>query len=129
MNILVVDDSLIVRTVLQNTLKTHPHSDSFTFFNAENGEIALNLLLQKHIDIVFLDWHMPVMTGEELVYKLRENKKFDKLRIIMATTEGGKDAVVKMAKKGVNGYLVKPFEDQAILKTFNTIYARVKSIS
>jgi len=126
MNILLVDDSLIIRSVLENTLKNHPDAGDFSFFSAENGQVAHTLLLQKNIDIMFLDWHMPLMTGEDLVYKLRENKKFNKLRIIMATTEGGKESVMKMAKKGINAYLIKPFDEEVILKTFNTIYARIK---
>lgn len=125
MNILLVDDSLIIRTVLQNMLSKHPHADSFTFFLAENGKLALDTLKKHAIDIMFLDWHMPVMTGEELVYKMRESKKFNKVRVIMATTEGGKEAVVKMAKKGVNGYLVKPFNHENVIKTFDSIYSRI----
>ena len=126
MNILLVDDSMIMRTILQNTLKKHDDADKFTFFTAENGLLALEVLKANDINIMFLDWNMPVMTGEELVYKMREEKKFNKIRIIMATTEGGKTQVIKMAKKGVNGYLVKPFNHKSVLKAFDTIYARMR---
>jgi len=125
MNILLVDDSLIIRTVLQNSLKRHPDANTFTFIMAENGKLALDILNKQSIDLIFLDWHMPVMTGEELMYKIREDKKFNKVRVIMATTEGGKHAVIKMAKKGVNGYLIKPFNKDSILKVFQTVYSRL----
>jgi len=124
-NILLVDDSVLARTKLESILSTHHDRNHFHFFTAENGLVALDILHKNSIDIIFLDWNMPVMSGEELVYKLREDKKYNKTRIIMATTEGGKDAVVKMAKKGVNGYLVKPFDADAVLKTFTAVSARL----
>lgn len=43
----------------------------------------------------------------------------------MATTEGSKTQVLKMAKKGINGYLVKPFNHDSILKTFDAVYSRM----
>jgi len=127
MNILLVDDSMIMRTILQNTLKKHDDADKFTFFTAANGLLGLDVLKAKDINIMFLDWNMPVMTGEELVYKMREDKKFNKVRIIMATTEGGKSQVIKMAKKGVNGYLVKPFDHNSVIKAFDAVYTRMRT--
>ena len=125
MNILIVDDSTIMRTVLKNTLSKHEDASKFTFFTAENGLLGLEVIKANEISIMFLDWNMPVMTGEELVHKLREDKAFNKVRIIMATTEGAKSQVIKMAKKGVNGYLVKPFNHDSVMKAFNAVYARI----
>ena len=71
---------------------------------------------------------MPNMNGEEVVEAVRANKAYQKTRIIMATTEGSKESVLKMIKKGAkgaNGYMVKPFNEEAIFKTLNTITARM----
>lgn len=68
---------------------------------------------------------MPNMNGEEVVEAVRANKAYKKTRIIMATTEGSKESVLKMIKKGANGYMVKPFNEEAIFKTLNTITARM----
>jgi two-component system chemotaxis response regulator CheY len=125
MNILIVDDSTIMRTVLKNTVSKHEDAKNFEFFTAENGKVGLEVLQQNKIDIMFLDWNMPVMTGDELVHKMREDKSFNKVRIIMATTEGAKQQVIKMAKKGVNGYLVKPFNHDSVMKAFDAVYARM----
>ena len=43
----------------------------------------------------------------------------------MATTEGSKSSVLKMIKKGANGYMVKPFQEESIFKTMDTITARM----
>ncbi len=125
MNILIVDDSTIMRTVLKNTISKHADAANFNFFTAENGLLGLEVLKANTINIMFLDWNMPIMTGEELVYKMREDKSLNKVRIIMATTEGAKSQVVKMAKKGVNGYLVKPFNHDSVMKAFDAVYSRI----
>ncbi len=125
MNILLVDDSTIMRTVLKNTLLRHEDAKNFEFFTAANGLLGLEILQNNNINIMFLDWNMPVMSGEELVHKMREDESLNKVRIIMATTEGAKSQVIKMAKKGVNGYLVKPFNDKSVMKAFNAVYARI----
>jgi len=129
MNILIVDDSKIVRRVLTNTVKRFfvapSWTDGCTIFEAEDGLVAMDQMKKNKIDIMLLDWNMPNMTGEEVVGAVRANKEWNKTRIIMATTEGGKENVLKMIKKGANGYMVKPFQEEAIFKTLETVTARM----
>lgn len=128
MNVLIVDDSKIVRRVLTNTIKRffkEPEYKELNIYEAEDGLEAMEQMKSKQIDIMLLDWNMPNMTGEEVVEAVRANKEWNKTRIIMATTEGSKASVLKMIKKGANGYMVKPFQEDAIFKTLNTITARM----
>ena len=128
MNVLIVDDSKIVRRVLNNTMKRYfkaPQWPVLNLFEAEDGNFAMQHMKNEKIDIVLLDWNMPNMNGEEVVDAIRANKEWNKTRIVMATTEGGKDNVLKMIKKGANGYMVKPFNEEAIFKTLDTITARM----
>ncbi len=66
----------------------------------------MEMMKNKKVDIMLLDWNMSNMTGEEVVEAVRANKEWNKTRIIMATTEGSKESVLKMIKKGANGYMV-----------------------
>ena len=128
MNVLIVDDSKIVRRVLSNTVTRYfksPQYKELKLFEAEDGVIAMEQMKKEKIDIMLLDWNMPNMTGEEVVGAVRANKEWNKTRIIMATTEGSKASVLKMIKKGANGYMVKPFNEEAIFKTLDTITARM----
>jgi len=128
MNLLIVDDSKIVRRVLTNTMKRYFEKSEFkelNLFEAEDGLIAMDVMKKEQIDIMLLDWNMPNMTGEEVVDAVRAKKEWNKTRIIMATTEGSKSSVLKMIKKGANGYMVKPFNEDAIFKTMDTITARM----
>jgi len=128
MNILIVDDSKIVRRVLTNTVtRFFNKSDwkEFNIYEAEDGNFAMEMMKKQKIDIMLLDWNMPNMTGEEVVEAVRANKEWNKTRIIMATTEGSKESVLKMIKKGANGYMVKPFQEDAIFNTLENITARM----
>lgn len=128
MNVLIVDDSKIVRRVLKNTMVRYfkePEWKELNIFEAEDGLEAMDIMKKEKVDIMLLDWNMPNMTGEEVVDAVRANKEWNKTRIIMATTEGSKASVLKMIKKGANGYMVKPFNEDAIFKTLNTITARM----
>ena len=129
MNVLIVDDSKIVRRVLTNTVERYFVAPKWVngcnILEAEDGLVAMKQMEKEQIDIMLLDWNMPNMTGEEVVEAVRANKEWNKTRIIMATTEGGKDSVLKMIKKGANGYMVKPFQQDAIFKTLDTVTARM----
>jgi len=128
MNLLIVDDSKIVRRVLTNTMKRYfkePDWKELNLFEAEDGLVAMEVMKKEKIDIMLLDWNMPNMTGEEVVITVRANKEWNKTRIVMATTEGSKASVLSMIKKGANGYMVKPFQEEAIFKTMDTITARM----
>jgi len=129
MNLLIVDDSKIVRRVLSNTMTRFfkpPEWSELNLFEAEDGNVAMEIMKKEKIDIMLLDWNMPNMTGPEVVEAVRANKEWNKTRIIMATTEGSKSSVLAMIKKGANGYMVKPFQEEAIFKTLKTITARMK---
>jgi len=128
MTVLIVDDSKIVRRVLSNTIPRYfkkPEWPTLTLLEAEDGLEAIEQMKNNEVDIMLLDWNMPNMNGEEVVDTVRANKAWNKTRIVMATTEGGKDSVLKMIKKGANGYMVKPFKEEAIFKTLDTITARM----
>ena len=66
------------------------------------------------INVLITDWNMPEMNGLDLVRKVRAEKKYENMPIIMVTTEGGKAEVITALKAGVNNYIVKPFTPQVL---------------
>ena len=128
MNVLIVDDSKMVRRILSNTMICYfkpPEFKELNIFQAEDGLEAMKVMKKEKIDIMFLDWNMPNMTGEEVVEVVRANKEWNKTRIVMATTEGSKASVLKMLKKGANGYILKPFKEEKIFTTLTNMTARM----
>ena len=80
--ILVVDDSVVIRKVLSDTLSKDP--DLEVVATASDGRIALAKISQLHPDVVTLDIEMPVMNGLETLAELR--KLYPKLPVIMFST-------------------------------------------
>jgi len=114
MKIMTVDDSSTMRMII--LFKKDLEKICINVLEAENGKDALEQL-EKHPDIklLFLDWNMPVMNGEEVVNNMVANGSIKKTKIVMATTEGEKSKVVKMIKLGTKGYLVKPFQPAKVI--------------
>lgn len=125
MKILIVDDSSTIRRVLTNVL-SRMFSDNVQFFEAENGQIALNILKDnRDITLIFLDFNMPVMNGEEFLSIVRSDKDLNAVRIIMCTTESQKSTVISIMKKGVSGYVVKPFTPDIVRKAILPLVSRL----
>lgn len=111
--ILVVDDSSVVRSVIGKTIKLAqiPVSD---IYYAENGKEALQILKDEWVDIVFADINMPVMTGVEMVDRMAEDGLLATVPVIIVSTEGSATRIEQLKKKGVKGYIRKPFTPEKI---------------
>src|SRR5579863_1731940 len=104
--ILVVDDSVVIRKVLSDTLSKDP--DLEVVATASDGRIALAKISQLHPDVVTLDVEMPVMNGLETLAELR--KLYPKLPVIMFSTltERGASATLDALSLGASDYATKP---------------------
>ena len=109
--ILFVEDSPTMRRIIANSLKRLGYTD---IIEAENGVDALDKIEGKTIDLLVTDWNMPEMNGADLVKNIRAMPKYGTLPIVMITTRGMKDDVMKAMKLGVNGYVIKPFTPEVL---------------
>jgi two-component system chemotaxis response regulator CheY len=130
--LLVVDDSATMRRIIKNTL-VKLGFDAKDIMEAADGMEAWELF-QKHkddVEVILTDWNMPNMNGLEFVKKVRDYevqngilgegpnmikdiKAGKGVKIVMITTEGGKESVIEAVKAGVNNYIVKPFTPQVL---------------
>lgn len=115
MKVLVVDDSRIMRNIVKNAMAQHPRLGEATCLEAGDGAEALRLIEAQKIDLLLLDWNMPMMNGIDLVKKLRAVPAHAKLPIIMITSEAAKYNVIEAIKAGVNDYLVKPVSERMLI--------------
>jgi two-component system, chemotaxis family, chemotaxis protein CheY len=126
MRILVVDDMMAMRARVINQLKSFGVTD---IEQAGNGEKAFEVLEQmrqnqKPINLVICDWNMPVMTGIDLLEKIRKDKFYSELLFIMVTAEGEKQQVIKALKSGVSDYIIKPFEQSVLEQKLAAVWSR-----
>ena len=112
LDILVVDDSVSVRRVLTNLLQNHGWRPTA----AKDGLEALEILQSgKLFDGVLLDMEMPRMDGYELLTTLRGQAAFADLPVVMLTSRAAEKHRRKAFDLGANDYLVKPYQDEALL--------------
>ena len=107
---LVVDDSDVIRKVARQIIS----SLNFDVHEAENGERALAHCLTKMPDVIFVDWHMPVMAGPEFIATLRKQPGGDRPMIIYCTTESDSIDIARAMTFGANDYLLKPYDRQGL---------------
>jgi two-component system chemotaxis response regulator CheY len=112
-NILIVDDSKTIRSVIKKTLDIAavPVGD---LYEAENGKEALEVMNSSWINLIFADINMPVMTGIEMIKKISENNMLDKTLEIIVSTEGSKTRIDDLLELGVRAYLRKPINPEEL---------------
>lgn len=105
-NVLVVDDSVVVRKIVTNVLGTDPALA--VVGTAANGQIALSKLLQVAPDVVTLDVEMPGMNGIETLREIR--RTHPRLPVIMFSTltERGAASTLDALSAGASDYVCKP---------------------
>lgn len=111
MRALIVDDSRSMRMILAKTLR----EVGFDIVEAADGHEALSRLNQgEKIDLMLVDWNMPVMNGYELVCAVRANVLLNDIPIMMVTTESSFNHVEQALAAGANEYLMKPFTKEML---------------
>ncbi|MDM8543691.1 SpoIIE family protein phosphatase [Desulfococcaceae bacterium HSG9] len=108
-NILVVDDDLIIRSLLKRVLS----KAGFNVFLAENGKVAIDEHLSEEIGAVLLDLQMPVMGGMECLRYI--NKHYPDLAPIMLTANEEVTNAVEAMKYGAFDYVIKPFKSKQLV--------------
>ncbi len=115
--ILTVDDSRTIRMIVKKAFKPYDCELS----EAENGVEGLAVASKIHPDLIILDITMPVMTGIEMLSRLKEEHDLKDIPVIMLTAESGKDNVMQIVKMGVKDYIVKPFKGEQLIERVSKI--------
>jgi len=112
-NILVVDDSASMRKVLRKSI-TMCNIGEIEFFEAENGQAALEVLKKEWVDLVFTDVNMPIMDGFELVINLNSDEIHKNTPIIVVTSDLSAENADAAKNSNVKHIVYKPFRPEAI---------------
>lgn len=107
---LVVDDSNVIRKITRHILEDL----NYEVAEAENGQEALDRCRGKTPDIIFLDWHMPVMPALEFLAALRVANSGKRPYIVYCTTENDAADISRAFAAGADDFMLKPF-DRAML--------------
>lgn len=111
MNALIVDDSLTMRVMLTHLLTQR----GFKVRTAEDGAAAMRALKEggELPDLVTLDWNMPIMNGGATLEAIRQSHAYDKVKILIVSSETERSNVADALRYGTDEYLMKPFSLEA----------------
>lgn len=119
MKVLAVDDASIMRRIIGRCVQELGGE----LLEAENGKEALEVLAANpgQIDLILLDWNMPVMTGFEALLEIKRNPATKDIPTVMATTEAGKADILKAISAGAAAYIIKPFQKETLTSKIKAI--------
>jgi two-component system, chemotaxis family, chemotaxis protein CheY len=112
LNILVVDDSAVVRKMIIRTLGM-AGIQLGEVREAGNGREGLDILENYWADVVLADLNMPVMNGEEMIEQIRSNPLLADLAIVVISTEGSETRIRQLLENNVR-FIHKPFTPESI---------------
>ena len=121
-HILVVDDDRHTRMLIEAILK----QENYTVFTAANGEDALDVMDNEHIDLVVLDIMMPKMDGYEFTKLLRESDNY--LPILMVSAKQYPADKHKGFLVGTDDYITKPFDDEELVLRIKALLRRAQIV-
>lgn len=118
--VLVIDDSLTVRTSVEYTIKDLGYSVK----QAEDGVDALKKIdtgksAGDEIVLCICDINMPVMDGITFIKEFRKDDKFTP--ILVLTTESEKSTIESGKQAGASGWLIKPFKAEQLIEVIKKI--------
>jgi diguanylate cyclase (GGDEF)-like protein len=107
MKVLVADDSLVMRRLLESTLESWNYE---VISVRDGGEAWAHLEREDAPPLAILDWMMPVATGLELCRKVRAMNRLSYTYILLLTSRGLREDIVEGMSAGADDYVVKPFD-------------------
>ena len=109
LNVLIVDDSAAIRKILQRVLVQAEVALGSVYEASDGQEAIARLKHSSSVNLILADVNMPNMDGLELLERLKANKAWKDVPVLMVTTEGSQNKVMQALQLGANGYLRKPF--------------------
>lgn len=121
--ILIADDDELLSALVQYKLE----AAGYQVVLAENGAVALAAIEQALPDLVVLDAMMPVLTGSEVLARLKSDPRTADVPVIMLTARRGQEDVVTALRSGAADYLTKPFIPEELLVRVETALFRSRA--
>lgn len=124
MKALIVDDSLVIRSIIEKIVTPM----GYETLKASNGQEALDLLEKnaEDVELVILDWNMPLLNGWETLSAIKKNRAYDHVCIIMVSTEAEDEKIDQAIGAGAHGYISKPFEAEELIEKIKVTLEKVK---
>ena len=119
MNVVIADDSKVMRSIIGKAVDSLGHNVLY----ACNGQEVMDYLEKcgDEIELILLDWNMPVVTGLEVLERMQKNFKYQNIPVLMVSTEAEDNKVDQAKKAGACGYLAKPFTKEDLASAIKIV--------
>ncbi|MCL2557757.1 MAG: response regulator [Treponema sp.] len=110
-NFLICEDSRLTRNLIKNYVSDIKLGEEVCYFEASDGEGALDALERNDIDFMLLDWNLSTnMTGLDVLRQVRADERFKNMPIVMVTSASDKPSVIEALKAGSTDFIAKPID-------------------
>jgi two-component system chemotaxis response regulator CheY len=117
--VLIVDDSLYMRTMISEALIKAGYN---IVAQASNGESAIDMALEFQPDLITLDNILPDMIGTDILKVLKQDEKISS-KVVMISAVGQESVIQEGMSLGASHYIVKPFTAEGLVETINKVFA------
>lgn len=115
--VLIVDDSMYMRTIIKDALSGAGYE---IIGEAANGESAIDQALELNPDLITLDNILPDMIGTDILRVLKQEEKINS-KIIMISAVGQDSIIQEGLSIGASAYIVKPFSPEQLVTEANAV--------
>ena len=119
MQVIIADDSMVVRTIVERVV----NSLGYRSLKAANGREVIEILekMGEEVALILLDWNMPILDGFKTLVKIKEDRRFASIPVIMLTSESEDQKIQKAFEAGVAGYVNKPFTNEELIESVQQV--------
>lgn len=114
--VLVVDDSPVILRGIKAMLEK-----DYEVLAAISGTQALQILKEERVDLILMDYEMPVLSGIETVEKIYSNEELKNIPVVFLTGMNRMEYVSTALKLNPKGYLLKPVQRERLLSTVEEV--------
>ena len=122
--ILVVEDDKDLISLIKFNLK----SEGFIVLLSSYGEEGLFTAKEEKPDLILLDWMLPILSGIEVLQRLKNNKDTKSIPVIFITAKGEENDKIRGLNSGADDYIVKPFSTKELIARIKANLRRGKLI-
>lgn len=115
-HILIVDDDRTVLKMLKSAL-----SDRYEVTTMINGVMVDKLLETKKVDLIILDYEMPIETGADIFRRVKKNPKASHIPVCFLTGVSEREKIMEVMSLKPHGYLLKPIDMDMLSATIRTL--------
>jgi len=119
MNVIIADDSMVVRSIVEKAMTPL----GYRLFKAAHGGEVIEILekVEADVGLILMDWNMPTMDGFQALVRIKADRRFFSIPVVMLTSESDDNKVKKAYDAGAAGYVKKPFTREELIENVQQV--------